>query len=234
MVVMVVRARFLNIRALLPLLTAVVVAAVLAKAESATAEGNPAAAPSSPHPASDYEKRFRREWPNPLAKSVHVWENVFSTSDLNSVAIEARKLSSWALGGDQLLQGKRATCWMDDARQPPGGGGSGGGGSPSSPRPLIEEYVRMLARTVMQRYGVGISDGHKGSGNWLGWVGRVVCLFGCCLLSWSLSSSLPSNCSPRECHLSSVSLVCLYPLLSLFLSPTVGTVRNAPRDGLFG
>ena len=109
-------------------------------------------------------------------REVHVWEDVFNRSDLNRLAIEARKLSSWALDGDGLVQGKRATCWMDAA--------GGAVDSSSSGKLLIEQYVKVLARLVAAAHNIPPSPDTNTNANsnadaaehWLGyeyWVQRV-------------------------------------------------------------
>ena len=138
-----------------------------------------AVAANAPGPAVE---RPNRGWPGPLPRNVHVWEGVLPHADLAILASEARKLSEWANDGERLLQGKRATCWMDAKRRPAsddgdGDGGDGGddddnnnagaGNDGAGKSLLIEEYVRLLARHVAQAHG---------DADWLGyeyWVQRV-------------------------------------------------------------
>ena len=106
-----------------------------------------------------------REWPA-LHESVHVWEDVFSRSDLNRLAIEARKLSSWAMGGDSFTMGKRATCWMNAHKQ------YGDHEGQTEPELLLERYVQILANLAEQAHTGGGGSGRP----WLGyeyWVQRV-------------------------------------------------------------
>ena len=119
-----------------------------------------------------------RDWSMPLHKAVHVWEDVFPQAELNKLSLEARKLSDWAMDGDGLLQGKRATCWMLAqeplaTRSTLSGSANANGHSGSvalSETPLIEEYVQVLAQHAARAHS------STGSVDWLGyeyWVQRV-------------------------------------------------------------
>ncbi len=101
-----------------------------------------------------------------------MWEDVLPAPHLATVLAEARKLSSWALEGGTLEQGKRATCWMNASHLSTvvtDGGHNNDDGVGDSVL-LLEAYVRRLALLV--------ADAHRGSNdaNWLGyeyWVQRV-------------------------------------------------------------
>ena len=105
--------------------------------------------------------RSRRTKFLPFHKEIHVWEDVFPIPDLNLVTAQARRLSNWAMSGDNLLLGKRSTCWLESTATK--------AVNNDKPSLLLEQYIHRLAQLA--------ATAHSGSdSNWLGyeyWVQRV-------------------------------------------------------------